>query len=104
MAFRDENGKITIDEAAAQQDTRNLAKAGEHLSTAIASLDEMIALASDFSGNTGTVITESALEFKKQIQAAIDNMDTTIHNIDATVKKYQAIDAALKDVVNGTNL
>ena len=88
MAFRDENGKITIDEQAAQQDIKNL--------------KEIIALASEFSGNTGTVITETALQLQKQIQGTIDNIDTTSQNIDMTVKKYQAIDSALKDTINSS--
>ena len=52
MAFRDENGKITIDEQAAQQDIKNLNRSKESLTTAIDHLKEIIALASEFSGNT----------------------------------------------------
>lgn len=102
MAFRDENGKITIDEQAAQQDIKKLNRSKESLTTAIDHLKEIIALASEFSGNTGTVITETALQLQKQIQGTIDNIDTTSQNIDATIKKYQAIDSALKDTINSS--
>lgn len=104
MAFKDENGRITIDEIAAQQDIRNLNKSKESLSTAIEHLKEIVALAAEFSGNTGTAIGETALQLQKQIQATIDSVDTTSNNIDSTIKKYQAIDAALKDAINGAKL
>ena len=104
MAFKDENGKITIDEVAAQQDIRNLNKSKESLLTAIEHLKEIVALASEFSGNTGTAIGETALQLQKQIQATIDSVDSTSNNIDTTIKKYQAIDAALKDAINGAKL
>lgn len=104
MAFKDENGKITIDEIAAQQDIRNLNKSKESLLTAIEHLKEIVALAAEFSGNTGTAIGETALQLQKQIQATIDSVDTTSNNIDSTIKKYQAIDAALKDAINGAKL
>ena len=104
MAFKDENGKITIDEIAAQQDIRNLNKSKESLLTAIDHLKEIVAIAAEFSGNTGTAIGETALQLQKQIQATIDSIDTTSNNIDTTIKKYQAIDAALKDAINGAKM
>lgn len=104
MAFKDENGKITIDEIAAQQDIRNLNKSKESLLTAIEHLKEIVALAAEFSGNTGTAIGETALQLQKQILATIDSVDTTSNNIDSTIKKYQAIDATLKDAINGAKL
>ena len=104
MAFKDENGKITIDEIAAQQDIRNLNKSKESLLTAIDHLKEIVAIAAEFSGNTGTAIGETALQLQKQIQATIDSIDTTSNNIDTTIKKYQAIDAALKDVINSAKM
>ena len=103
MAFRDENGKITIDELAAGQDIRNLRKAKEDLDAAVATLKEMAAVASEFSGNTGTAITESSLYLQKQIQLTLTTIDTTIENIDTTIKKYQAVDRGLRDMISGTN-
>lgn len=104
MAFRDENGKITIDEVAAQQDIKNLNKSKENLDTAMTHLKEIVALAAEFSGNTGTVITETALQLQKQVQGTIESIDTTSQNIDATIKKYQAIDQALKETINSTQM
>lgn len=101
MAFRDENGKITIDEIAAQQDVRNLNRSKENLVSSVNYCKEILAIASEFSGSTGTVITESAIMLQKQIENAIQNIDVAVQNIDSTVKKYQAIDSELRDMIRG---
>lgn len=104
MAFRDENGRITIDEVAARQDIKNLEKARECLVTAIEHLKEITVLASDFSGKTGTVISESAMQIQKQIQGTVECIDTTSYNIDLVIKNYQAADASLKKTFNGIDM
>ncbi len=101
MAFKDQNGKITIDEVAAAQDVRNLNKSKESLLDAVSRLKEIQAVASEFSGKTGTVITETAVQLEKEISAAIASVDETVANIQGTVQKYQAIDSHLKDLING---
>ena len=50
MAFKDANGRITIDEVAAQKDISNINAALEHLLTADSLLTQMINIASEFSG------------------------------------------------------
>ena len=104
MAFKDQNGQITINEIAAQKDIRNLQKSKENLYAAISDLKEIIGLASEFSGNTGVVITETTLLLQKQMETTISFIDDTTENIDSTVKKYQAIDSNLKDIINGTKI
>ena len=47
MAFKDANGRITIDEVAAQKDIASIRAAMEHLNTADVLLTQMIHTASE---------------------------------------------------------
>lgn len=102
MAFKDENGRITIDEVAAQKDVRNLLKSKENLENVSAKLKEILAVAMEFSGKTGTVIGETAQQLEKEVLAAIARVDETVNTIQVTVKTYQTIDSNLKDLITGT--
>lgn len=99
MPYRDENGKITIDEVAAAKDVKNLETAKEEYETAKGMLDQIKAYASEFSGNTGIVIMETADQLSSQIQLVIDATNESIQNINTTVQKYQEIDASLKTMI-----
>lgn len=101
MAFTDQNGKITIDENAAQQDIKNMAAAKESLTAAADYLKEAMALASELSGNTAAAIEDTTRQFIKQIEVTVASIDTASHNIETTVKTYQAMDSKLKDVIMG---
>lgn len=103
MAFTDQNGKITIDEIAAQQDIKNMAAAKENLTAAADSLKEAMALASELSGDTAATIEDTARQFIKQIDATITSIDTASHNIETTVRTYQAMDSKLKNVIMGVS-
>ena len=61
MAFKDENGKITIDEIAAASDIKHINEAKEHFSAAYDLLSQMINMASEFSGKTGPAIVEASI-------------------------------------------
>lgn len=104
MAFKDSNEKITIDEVAAGNDVKNLNKSKENLISAIEKFKEVISIASEFSGNTGTAIVENSSLIQKAIKEAIVRIETTTNNINSTVKKYQSVDSNLKDTIDGTKI
>ena len=100
MAFKDANGKITIDEVAAQRDISNIRAAIEHLRTADTLLTQMIHTASEFSGETGKALVDTCSELQKQIRALTDFSENTTLSIDKTVKRYEQIDRELKELIN----
>lgn len=96
MAFRDQNGRITIDEVAAQQDITRIQSAVESLQAADRLLEQISAQAAEFSGLTGTAILETAEEFSQAVRAVEEAAQETSETIRAVVQKYQAIDQSLK--------
>ncbi len=102
MAFKDENGRITIDEIAAKKDVNNLTLANSHLDTINSYLNEMLAESENFSGEGANSIIEMIAEFKTKIQDAIEGNKDTADFIDSIVAKYQSIDASLKETIDNS--
>ena len=102
MAFRDSDGRITIDEIAADKDIKQLRSSIEDMQKGLAELQEILAEAEGFTGNTGTQIKESVTILISQINQSIQDTELAISQIQATVSKYQQIDANLKNVITGT--
>lgn len=100
MAFRDANGRITIDEVAAQRDIANFRAAIDHLRTADTLLTQMIGIASEFSGETGKAIVEACSELQNQIRSLISYSEQTTVSIDKVIRKYEQIDRELKELIN----
>lgn len=101
MAYRDESGRITIDETAAGQDIANLGQAAESLRRAADYLRETAAQAGEFSGNTAAAILEVAERLAGDVQSSEERAQQAAELIGATVRKYQAIDQALKSNIAG---
>ncbi len=102
MAFKDENGKITIDEIAAQKDIQKLTAAKECLLNAEKYLREISAISMEFSGNSQKMIFESSQLFQSKIALLNRNIDECNSTIKSTINKYQLIDSKLKDVINSS--
>ena len=100
MAFRDSDGKITIDEVAAEKDIKQLRLSIEKMENAITELTELQLQAEEFSGNTGNRIQETAIEMIKEVKESIQRTQESIDRIQATVAKYQQIDRDVKGIVN----
>ena len=100
MAFRDENGRITIDEIAAASDIQHIEAAKEHLTTACNMLTGMNNKALDFSGKTGTSVSEACMALQKQVNKLLEASGITQQKIDGVVKKYEKIDSDLKALMN----
>ena len=100
MEFRDSDGRITIDEAAAQKDIKQLRLSIEKMETALNELNEILVQAEEFSGNTGTQIREASVLMIQNIQKSIKNTEDAIDQIQKTVSKYQLLDQKVKGIVN----
>ena len=100
MALYDNNGKITIDEVAAEKDKNNLSTAIASLREAGTAIDRLIAQAQSTKGATGNAILEKATELKNQIRNMIGNLTESKDFITNTVIHYQRLDQQVKDVIN----
>lgn len=96
MAYRDESGKITIDEAAAQADIQKIMKAQEILSAALNALKAAQAEAENAKGQTAQAIWNKAAEVIAEINRLDSNLEETMAYIRKVVAIYKAKDAALK--------
>ena len=99
MAFKDENGRITIDEIAAERDVLQLYKSKQALEDALNLVKQIKIEASEFSGITGETISDSSDHIQTQIDELISETETTIETIQQAVSKYQAIDADIKSKI-----
>lgn len=101
MAFIDENGKITIDENAAERDIKNLRISKEHLSTALSVIKQIEVESAEFEGATGTALGNTAQQLQVEIKKLLAQTEETIYQIRYVIDKYQAIDASLKETIQG---
>ena len=99
MAFKDENGKITIDEVAAQNDVQALQKIGEFLSGIKSKISTIQMQTQEFQGDTGVVISEQCTNLIKQIDKLMGETEDSVHLIKNTVAKYEQIDRDLKSMI-----
>lgn len=100
MAFKDANGRITIDEVAAQKDIANIRAAIQDLQAAKDSLTEIKYQAQSFSGRTATGIEESMVQLMKEYDKMILQLNDTVETITNTVEKYKKIDQELRNYIN----
>ena len=100
MAFKDSNGRITIDEIAAQRDIQNLSAAIENYNSAIQRLNQISSLTAEFKGETANTISESTLLIRQDIEKLQSAITESIGFINTTVNKYQQIDANLKSMID----
>lgn len=102
MALYDQNGKITIDENAAQYDMRKIRDAIQYLESSRKTMTSLIQQASHMQGETGDAISEKAIELRKQIDSMIDRLNESIKFINKTVSHYQWLDKQVKDIINAS--
>ncbi len=99
MAYYDFDGKITIDEAAAEKDVRNIRAAREILVEAKRSIDRLFAQASESTGDTAAAILEKAQELAKKVDVLVNRLDESAHLIQKTVAHYQEVDRQVKAAI-----
>lgn len=100
MAFRDSNGKITIDEVAAQKDINHINAAIQDLQAARDSLNEIMHQAQSFSGRTAVGMTECSARLIKEYDSLIRQLKGSADLIQNTVEKYKKIDEEVKNLIN----
>lgn len=100
MAFRDSNGKITIDEVAAQKDINYINAAIQDLQAARDSLNEIMHQAQSFSGRTAVSMTECSARLIKEYDSLISQLKNSTDLIQNTVEKYKKIDEEVKNLIN----
>lgn len=100
MAFRDSNGKITIDEVAAQKDINHINAAIQDLQAARDSLNEIMHQAQSFSGRTAVGMTECSARLIKEYDSLIRQLKGSADLIQNTVEKYKKIDEEVKNIIN----
>lgn len=99
MAFKDSNGRITIDEAAAQKDIANIRAAIQDLQAARDSLNEIMYQSQSFAGNTALGIEGSSRQLINEYDRLIGQLQSTVATISSTVEKYRKIDDELKNYI-----
>lgn len=103
MAFYDENGKITIDEVAAQKDVNNLEQLNEILNGIMDTMGQIELMASEFDSETNKGIIEEVMSIKLSLKNLSTQTTLTSDFIKNVVRKYQAIDKNLREAFNSTN-
>lgn len=99
MAFKDANGRITIDEAAAQKDISNIRAAIQDLQAARDSLNEIMYQSQSFAGSTALGIEGSSRQLINEYDRLIGQLQGTVATISSTVEKYRKIDDELKNYI-----
>lgn len=96
MAYKDFNGKITIDEVAARQDIEKINIAIMKLEEAKNALNQVIQQGTHTKGSTGSAIVSKGSELKKQLDIMTNNLNNEVRAIRQTVEKYKRLDAEVK--------
>ena len=103
MAFVDENGRITMDEDAANADIANINAAQEVISDSRRLLQILSSEASGYSGNTALAITGKADELLAELNRLDQNLTDTAQYIHKVVEIYRQKDLELKAMMGSGN-
>ena len=96
MAYRDFNGTITIDEAAANRDISKINQTIPLLKNAKSSLITLRNQAAATKGETGNALQEKSSELIRQIDSQIAHLEATASMIRRVVRHYQILDQKVK--------
>lgn len=102
MAYHDANGRITIDELAAQRDIGLLKESAELLNEAENILRDVQVLVSETESPVTAKLQDAGEYLRKnvtQLSAAMQQLSTGIQK---TVSKYQEIDRELKNTISAS--
>lgn len=100
MAYRDENGTITIDEIAAAKDIKRITEAIAILEESRRTLSKLSKhAATDGKGKTAAAAEAVSNELIKRINAMISNLNETKAFIKKTVEHYQYLDQQIKAII-----
>lgn len=103
MAYRDENGKITIDDVAAGEDIRKIEQAQAILQNALQSLKAAQTEGVNSKGQTAQAIYDKSQELINQIQRLDNNLEETTNYIRHVLAVYKVKDEMLKAIMAAQN-
>ena len=98
MAYRDMNGKVMIDEAAAQADIRQERQAEQILRRAANALHAVQNESNSFQGETAAAIGERAEQLRRQILNLISDLEDTQNYTQRVVRRYWLLDQKWKQI------
>ena len=98
MAYRDMNGKVMIDEAAAQADIRQERQAEQILRRAANALLAVQNESNSFQGETAAAIGERAEQLRRQILNLISDLEDTQNYTQRVVRRYWLLDQKWKQI------
>ena len=98
MAYRDMNGKVMIDEAAAQADIRQERQAEQILRRAANALQAVQNESNSFQGETAAAIGERAEQLRRQILNLISDLEDTQNYTQRVVRRYGLLDQKWKQI------
>lgn len=98
MAYRDMNGKVMIDEAAAQADIRQERQAEQILRRAANALQAVQNESNSFQGETAVAIGERAEQLRRQILNLISDLEDTQNYTQRVVRRYWLLDQKWKQI------
>ena len=98
MAYRDMNGKVMIDEAAAQADIRQERQAEQILRRAANALQAVQNESNSFQGETAAAIGERAEQLRRQILNLICDLEDTQNYTQRVVRRYWLLDQKWKQI------
>ena len=96
MAYRDMNGKVMIEEAAAQADIRQERQAEQILRRAANALQAVQNESNSFQGETAAAIGERAEQLRRQILNLISDLEDTQNYTQRVVRRYWLLDQKWK--------
>lgn len=98
MAYRDMNGKVMIDEAAAQADIRQERQAEQILRRAANALQAVQNESNSFQEETAAAIGERAEQLRRQILNLISDLEDTQNYTQRVVRRYWLLDQKWKQI------
>lgn len=98
MAYRDMNGKVMIDEAAAQADIRQERQAEQILRRAANALQAVQNESNSFQGETAAAIGERAEQLRRQILNLISDLEDAQNYTQRVVRRYWLLDQKWKQI------
>lgn len=104
MAYYDENGKITIDEVAANKDIKRLREAAKILKESQASIRNLQRQSGDMQGLTALAIQEKGTEMEKKLGQMITKLESTADYIQKVVANYRRKDEELKRLIQAQRI
>lgn len=95
MAYHNEQGQVTIDAAAANEDISKIRQALSKLEESQRSIQLLGRSASGMHGQTGAAIVDQCKRLDKQVNDLKEQLNKSIVYIQKTVQKYKEEDRAL---------